>query len=115
MNRFTRFSALVAMAGGVALGLLALASGTAQADPDWGPSYEGGNCPAGVTCTHWCPGDPAIPGSQVISWDWNICHDWYWNSEGVVDVATYTIYPWHGVPHQTAPPPPIVAGPFTVH
>ena len=58
-----------------------------------------------MTCTHWCPGDPAIPGSQVLSWDWNICHDWYWNSEGIVDVNTMTIYPWSGAPHQVAPPP----------
>jgi hypothetical protein len=58
-----------------------------------------------MTCTHWCPGDPAIPGSQVLTWDWNICHDWYWNSEGIVDVSTSTIYPWSGVPHQVAPPP----------
>jgi hypothetical protein len=29
----------------------------------------------------------------VITWDWNICHDWHWNSEGVVDVASNTIYP----------------------
>ena len=96
------------MSGGVGL-----AAGTAQADPAWGPSYSGGNCPAGLTCTHWCPGDPAIPGSEfgVISWDWNICHDWYWNSEGTVDVATNTVYPWHGAPHQAAPPPPLPAGP----
>ncbi|MDT5324828.1 MAG: hypothetical protein QOF25_1980, partial [Mycobacterium sp.] len=73
--------------------------------PSLGPSYGGGNCPPGMgTCTTWCPGDPLIPGNQVITWDWNICHDWYWNSEGTVDIATNTIYPWHGVPHEAAPP-----------
>jgi hypothetical protein len=36
-----------------------------------------------------------IPGSEFgsIGWDWNVCHDWYWNSEGTVDVATNTVYP----------------------
>jgi hypothetical protein len=36
-----------------------------------------------------------IPGSEfgAIGWDWNVCHDWHWNSEGTVDVATNTVYP----------------------
>jgi hypothetical protein len=90
------------MAGAVAVTGLTVGAGTSTAE---GPSYNGGNCPGGMTCTHWCPGDPAIPGGQVLSWDWNVCHDWYWNSEGIVDVNTSTIYPWSGVPHQLAPPP----------
>ncbi|EHB57853.1 hypothetical protein MycrhDRAFT_0288 [Mycolicibacterium rhodesiae JS60] len=89
------------VSGGLALGGWTSATAHAQT----GPSYQGGNCPPGLTCTHWCPGDPAIPGSQVLSWDWNVCHDWYWNSEGIVDVTTNMIYPWRGAPHQAAPPP----------
>jgi hypothetical protein len=98
----TGLAAAAVMAGG-----LGLAGGTAQAEPGWGPSYSGGNCPSGMTCTHWCPGDPPIPGSEfgILSWDWNVCHDWYWNSDGIVDVATMMVYPWHGTPHVTAPPP----------
>ena len=89
MNRISRFATAVVVSGGLSLAGLGLATGTAQADPAFGPSYGGGNCPPGVgTCTHWCPGDPLIPGSHVITWDWNICHDWYWNSEGVVDIAS---------------------------
>jgi hypothetical protein len=107
MSRLSRFATALAVSGGIGLAGLGIGAPTAQADPAWGPSYEGGNCPWGVTCTHWCPGDPLIPGSQVISWDWDICHDWYWTSEGVVDVASNTIYPWHGVPHE-APPLPAV-------
>ena len=87
MNGLSRFATAVVVSGAVGLAALGLAGGTAQAGPAWGPSYQGGNCPGGLTCTHWCPGDPLIPGSQVITWDWNICHDWYWNSEGMVDVA----------------------------
>ena len=45
----------------------------------------------------------------MLSWDWNICHDW--NSEGIVDVSTSTIYPWSGTPHQVAPPPPVAPAP----
>lgn len=102
MNRIARAAAAVVVSAGVGVATLALA-GPALAD---GPSYTGGNCPYGLTCTHWCPGDPLIPGSQVITWDWNVCHDWYWNSEGVVDVATNTIYPWDFSGPRPAPPPP---------
>ena len=104
MSRASRFAAAVVMAGAVAAAGLPLGGGTPAAE---GPSYNGGNCPGGMTCTHWCPGDPAIPGSQVLSWDWNVCHDsgHLGNSEGIVDVSTSTIYPWSGTPHQVAPPP----------
>jgi hypothetical protein len=80
MNLIARMATTVIVSGGVGLAGLTLAAGTAQADPAWGPSYAGGNCPAGVgSCTHWCPGDPAIPGSEfgMLSWDPDICHDWY--------------------------------------
>lgn len=104
MNALSRIATTVVVSGGIGLiGIGLAAVGTAQT----GPSYQGGNCPGGLTCTTWCPGDPLIPGSQVITWDWNVCHDWYWNSDGVVDVATNVIYPWHGVPHQAAPVPPL--------
>ena len=103
-----RFATTVAMSGASAAAALSLGAGTASAE---GPSYQGGNCPPGLTCTHWCPGDPAIPGSQVLSWDWNVCHDWYWNSEGIVDVSTNMIYPWSGAPHQIGPPPPLAPPP----
>ncbi len=115
MNRIAHLATTLVVSGGVGLAGLTLASGTAQADnPFWGPSYSGESCPPGVgSCTHWCPGDPPIPGSEfgAISWDWNICHDWYWNSEGTVDIATNTVYPWHGAPHEAAPPPPPPSGP----
>ena len=108
MNRITRLAAAAAVSASVGVAGL-VSAGTAQADPFTGPSYSGGNCPAGVgTCTHWCPGDPAIPGSEfgILTWDPTICHDWYWNSEGIVDIDTNTIYPWHGAPHEAGPPPP---------
>ncbi|SEQ74833.1 hypothetical protein SAMN04488583_3412 [Mycobacterium sp. 88mf] len=107
MGPVSRLAVVMAASGSLALSGLGLGAGAIHADPASGPSYEGGNCPGGLTCTHWCPGDPPIPGSQVITWDADICHDWYWNSEGVVDIASNTIYPWHGVPHE-APPPPVL-------
>ena len=97
MNMISRWISTFALSAGLGLAGVALAAGTAQAE---GPSYTGGNCPAGQTCTHWCPGDPLIPGHQVISWDWNVCHDWYWDSVGVTDVTTNWIYPWAGAPRQ---------------
>jgi hypothetical protein len=100
--KFLRFTATIGVAAGVAVAGSAVGGATSAAQ---GPSYQGGNCPSGMTCTHWCPGDPAIPGSQVLSWDWNVCHDWYWNSDGIVDVTTNIIYPWSGAPRPATPPP----------
>jgi hypothetical protein len=108
LNRLTRFVTAAAVSGGVALTGFAVSAGTSAAQ---GPSYQGGNCPVGQTCTHWCPGDPAIPGGQVLTWDRSVCHDWYWNSEGIVDVTTWTIYPWSGAPHPATPPPPLYPAP----
>jgi hypothetical protein len=101
MKALSRCATVAVTAAALAVAGLACAPAQAQT----GPSYSGGNCPAGLTCTHWCPGDPVPPGSQVVSWDWNVCHDWYWNSEGIVDVVSNTMYPWHGTPHPAAPPP----------
>ncbi len=95
MSRLIRYTASALISG--ALAAATLTAGAAQAQ---GPSYQGGNCPQGQTCTHWCPGDPAIPGGQVLSWDWNVCHDWYWNSYGIVDVNPSVLYPWSGPPQQ---------------
>lgn len=104
MNRLSRLATTALLSSGLSLAAFGLTTGTAQAD---GTSYQGGNCPGGNTCTTWCPGDSLIPGSEfgVISWDWNVCHDWYWNSEGVVDIATNVVYPWHGTPHDNGPVP----------
>ncbi|GFG55796.1 hypothetical protein [Mycolicibacterium agri] len=114
MNRIARWTVTAVVTGGVGLAGVGLTSATAAADPAWGPSYSGGNCPPGVgSCTRWCPGDPPIPGSEfgILTWDQNICHDWYWNSEGIVDIAANTVYPWHGAPHEAGPPPPPPQGP----
>lgn len=117
MKRFNLFAS-TAVCGAMGLGAMGFASGAAHAAPH---SYTGGNCPGNYSCTTWCPGDPRIPGSEfgAISWDWNICHDWYWNSEGTVDVATNIVYPWHGEPHDAGPapaplppPPPVVGQPL---
>jgi hypothetical protein len=107
MNRISRLATAVVSAG-LAMSGMALAAGPAQAQ---GPSYNGGNCPYGVTCTHWFPGDPPPPGGQVLTWDWNVPHDWYWNSEGIVDVTTNTMYPWNGTGPRPAAPPPVPVGP----
>ena len=108
MKRLPRVAATFVISGAVALAGLVAGAGPAAAQ---GPSYQGGNCPSGMTCTHWCPGDPAIPGGQVLSWDGNVCHDWYWNSDGIVDVTTNTIYPWSGAPRPAAPVPVVAPAP----
>ncbi|MDR3663390.1 MAG: hypothetical protein P4L86_23895 [Mycobacterium sp.] len=102
MNRISRLTAAAVMSAG--LSLTGVGPAIAHAD---GTSYQGGNCPGGMSCSTWCPGDRMIPGGSVISWDWNVCHDWYWGSAGVVDVGTNMLYPWHGTPHQAPPVPPL--------
>lgn len=106
MKRTLQCAASIVVAGGLGLSGLGLATAVAQ-----GPSYQGGNCPPGMTCTHWCPGAPNPPGSQVLSWDWNVCHDWYWDSYGITDVTTNTMYPWSGAPRPAAAPPPLAPAP----
>ncbi len=72
-------------AGGVAMSLFGLASGTAQAAPAPAPMYH----------YHWCPGDPWNSG-WGNNWDPNGCHDWDDNAGPAG---------W-GAPPQWAPPPP---------
>lgn len=104
INRIARIA--VATTGLALAGLGLVTTASAQ-----GPSYQGGNCPPGQTCTHWLPGQPPPPGGQVLTWDWNVPHDWYWSSEGIVDVTTNTMYPWSGSPHPASPPPAPVGAP----
>ncbi|WP_237568313.1 hypothetical protein [Mycolicibacterium lacusdiani] len=106
MIRLSRWATAAAVAAGLTMSGLGAATAFAE-----GPSYQGGNCPPGQTCTHWCPGASLPPGSQVLSWDWNACHDWYWNSDGIVDVTTNTMYPWSGAPRPAAPPPVLAPAP----
>ncbi|HTQ17841.1 hypothetical protein [Mycobacterium sp.] len=79
----------LAMSGGVAVTLLALGAGTAQAAPA---------CPAkGSACQRWCPGDPN-PAGRPVPWDGNVCHDFYWDYKGVHDIGTGQFYAWNSMP-----------------
>ncbi len=59
MDRILRFATTLMVAGSLIMASFSVGSGTAHAT---GPSYQGGNCPGGMTCTHWCPGDPTDTG-----------------------------------------------------
>ncbi len=80
-----RLSTGALAAGGVAMSLFGLASGTAQAAPAPAPMYH----------YHWCPGDQWNQG-WGNNWDQNGCHDWDDNAGPAG---------W-GAPPQWAPPPP---------
>ncbi|WP_077088870.1 hypothetical protein [Mycobacterium rhizamassiliense] len=67
--------------------------GVAQADPY---GHVGGNCPSGRTCGQWCPGE-RIP-DNFITWDMNVCHEYYYDYRGVVDTGTGAVYAWPGGP-----------------
>jgi len=80
-----RLSTGALAAGGVAMSLFGLTSGTAQAAPAPAPMYH----------YHWCPGDQWNQG-WGNNWDQNGCHDWD-DDAGPAG--------W-GAPPQWAPPPP---------
>lgn len=55
------------------------------------------------------PGQPGqLPGTaqsrRPISWDANVCHDFYWDSAGVHDMGTGLFYSWSSLPFKQPPP-----------
>jgi hypothetical protein len=69
MNRISRFATAVLVSGGMSLAGLGLATGIAQADPVWGPSYSGGELPGCRRFVHslvpWRPPDPGEPSHHL--------------------------------------------------
>jgi hypothetical protein len=57
------------VSGGLALAGLGLTAGAAHADPYW---------------FHWCPGQehPSGTADRNVDWDWNVCHAYYYQSDG---------------------------------
>jgi hypothetical protein len=101
MNRTSPLFAGVASAV-LCLAGWALGAGTAQADPY---GHVGGNCPSGMTCGRWCPGE-STRGLEGVNWDWNACHNFAMMSQGIVDVDTgAVVYAWPGGPIRQATPP----------
>ena len=58
------------------------------------PAAGAAPCPAGKSCTTWCPGDPN-PAGRPVPWDTGVCHDYYWDSYGVHDIGTGAFYKWN--------------------
>lgn len=67
MNLLSIATTAVATAG-LGLAGMGLGAGTADAEYWW----------------HWCPGQPPPSGAsnRVIDWDWTVCHDYYYQSDG---------------------------------
>ena len=79
---------IMGLAAGVVLsGGLSLAAPTAQAAP----------CPGGHSCMQWWPGQPN-PAGRPVPWDANVCHDYYWDYDGVHDIGTGQFYAWRSMP-----------------
>ncbi|BAX91277.1 hypothetical protein [Mycobacterium shigaense] len=99
------------LSSGVALSVLGLAAGTAEAQigipipldawPGCPNDHPSGPC-------HWCPGQPLPPtGNHVtnpVRWDNNVCHTYYYVYFGQGNVAQNI---WDGAD----PPPPPPPGP----
>ncbi len=82
-----RAVAAALLAGGVAVAGIALATGTAQAQP--GDNFSQPH--------RWCPGQPLPEGD--VHWDTNICHTWYWVPVG--GMGNVGQFVWDG---ETPPP-----------
>jgi hypothetical protein len=63
MSQISRVATTIAVSGGVALAVLGLGAGTAQAEPYNGPIFT------------WCPGQ-ALP-ERFIRWDMGVCHTYF--------------------------------------
>ncbi|OMC57121.1 hypothetical protein A5747_04840 [Mycobacterium sp. IS-836] len=92
------------VSGAIATAGLGMAVGVAHADPF---GHVGGNCPAGHTCGHWCPGE-RIP-DNFINWNMGVCHEYYYDYRGVVDTGNGAVYGWpsgpiNAPPRHTGPP-----------
>jgi hypothetical protein len=84
-RRIARLATTVLVSSGLGLAGLALA-GTAQAG--------------------WCPGDPPNWAPRIANWDMNVCHNFHYASDGVVDDDTGLLYPYSGGdPYPWVPPP----------
>jgi hypothetical protein len=103
-NALRRIIAGALLSGTVAAAGLAVAAGTAYAEPGLAPQYRG-PFPAGGPY-HWCPGDDPRggPGGPFVTnrpnWDWSICHTYYVVQAGKGNVAPGI---WDG---DNPPPPP---------
>ena len=74
------------MSGGLGVGSLGLAAGTAQ---------------AAVGPHQWCPGQP-LPQGQHPNWDMGVCHTWYFIVPWRVQTNTGAPNVWDG---DDVPPP----------
>ena len=102
MNRtpsFPVFPQYKTLTRGIIPGMKAALLGIAATLLLWGgsglaaPDAQAAPCPAYKACTTWCPGQPN-PAGRPVPWDTNVCHNYYWDSYGVHDIDTGTLYKW---------------------
>jgi len=60
---------------------------------------------AGAAQAQWCPGDPPNWAPRFATWDWSVCHNYHYVSDGVVDDDTGILYPYSGDPRPWVQPP----------
>lgn len=91
MINFARFATAAAVSGGLALAGLGFTAGTASADDYYWFT--------------WCPGQipPSGTTDRVVDWDWNVCHNYRYNGNDLID-ETGRVYP------APAPPPGSICG-----
>lgn len=75
-NRLKKVIAGVLLSGVGAAAGLGLAAGTANADG----AGEGEGAIDAWSNFEWCPGDPIMQSDEPVTWDWNVCHFWHYQS-----------------------------------
>ena len=94
--------------GGLGLTALGIGAGITQAT---GRPY----CPEHPP--NWAPGGP--PDTSFVHWDWNVCHNYHYGPDGVVDEDTGDIWVYPDGPVPPASPrtpwtPPPECGPISL-
>lgn len=85
-RRPTRMGAAAALAGFGLAAAMGLGGGTAQATNGAGEgaidawsNYE------------WCPGDPIMQSDNQVTWDWNTCHLWHYQTPTAENASVFWV------------------------
>jgi hypothetical protein len=68
-----------AAAFGLAAGTAAATYGAGEGAIDALSNYE------------WCPGDPIMQSDNKVTWDWNTCHLWHYESPTAENPSVYWV------------------------
>lgn len=93
LRRFALATLLTGVGAASALGLASTASAT----------YGAGEGPIDAWSNYeWCPGDPIMQSDNAVTWDWNTCHRWHYQTPTPQNGSLYWVV--EGVRPNPCPP-----------